>query len=381
MNDMWDTQLSSTVREVLRRFLIRPFLNIVGPSRNYKAIFTTVFSLFILFYAFCVYKIVQLLNFILSVESLKQALAWSKLPFFRLEYWPLAAGIFFAVITIIVSLKKSLELTAGDGSELIERIGGLKLGQRYSYEAPFGQKQQQALEAAANELAAELKIPKPKLYILPWENSVNSLSCGLTPETSAVAFTNGVMAYLNQEELYALAAYEFLRIKKGATALQTRLLSRLYGFFFISLTGRWLTHGRHWQWVPWVGEIVLRILGGIGFWLGSWFQAWYSYGEALAADKSAAAFLKEKGQTVDISRVLEKVLGCAWEGRIKNEVIADLRPLFFVNPVFESWLNCHPPLRERIFDNNPDWKGHREPLMPPNERYLGGRIISGRPRR
>ncbi|MDR2442587.1 MAG: M48 family metalloprotease [Deltaproteobacteria bacterium] len=309
----------------------------------------------------------------MTIDSFKDLRHWDKLSFFRLDIIPLVIAICFLILIASMSLYKSVQLSKAEGHELIEGLGGKRLGVRYTYQGVFGKRQQERLQEALTAAASDLKIPRPRLYVLPMEKSINSMSCGLSPAKSAICVTYGVLAHLGAEEFYDLMAFEVLRIKNGRTALQTRLVGRLHGFFFISMLGRQMTYGKAWRWTPWLMELALRFLGGIGFWLGRWFQAWFAFGEAYAADYDASEFLASR-QTA-INRVLKKVLGCAHLGRIKYSITANLRPLFFVSPEYQSWLNCHPPLRERIEADDPKWLGSRDAILPIETRYMDGKEI------
>ncbi|EGJ49203.1 zinc metalloprotease HtpX [Desulfocurvibacter africanus] len=76
------------------------------------------------------------------------------------------------------------------------------------------------LHAMVDELAAEARIPKPKLYVVPQE-SPNAFATGRNPENAAVAVTEGIMHLLSPEELRGVIAHELAHVKNRDILVQT----------------------------------------------------------------------------------------------------------------------------------------------------------------
>ncbi|MFO7595477.1 MAG: zinc metalloprotease HtpX [Desulfocurvibacter africanus] len=76
------------------------------------------------------------------------------------------------------------------------------------------------LHAMVDELAAEARIPKPKLYVVPQE-SPNAFATGRNPDNAAVAVTEGIMHLLSPEELRGVIAHELAHVKNRDILVQT----------------------------------------------------------------------------------------------------------------------------------------------------------------
>ncbi|EMG37422.1 Heat shock protein [Desulfocurvibacter africanus PCS] len=76
------------------------------------------------------------------------------------------------------------------------------------------------LHAMVDELAAEARIPKPKLYVVPQE-SPNAFATGRNPENAAVAVTEGIMRLLSPEELRGVIAHELAHVRNRDILVQT----------------------------------------------------------------------------------------------------------------------------------------------------------------
>lgn len=62
------------------------------------------------------------------------------------------------------------------------------------------------------ELVRNAELPMPALYIIP-QQQPNAFATGRNPEHSAVAFTQGILQTLSEEELRGVAAHELAHIK------------------------------------------------------------------------------------------------------------------------------------------------------------------------
>src|SRR5581483_2645163 len=70
------------------------------------------------------------------------------------------------------------------------------------------------------ELALAARVPMPKIYIIE-DSAPNAFATGITPEKGAVAFTTGLLAKLNREELEGVAAHELAHIRNYDIRLMT----------------------------------------------------------------------------------------------------------------------------------------------------------------
>lgn len=73
---------------------------------------------------------------------------------------------------------------------------------------------------AVEEMSVAAGRPQPRLYLLPEEKMINSLTAGLGQRDAVIIVSRGALDYLTIDELRALAAHEFARLLNGDFALK-----------------------------------------------------------------------------------------------------------------------------------------------------------------
>lgn len=76
------------------------------------------------------------------------------------------------------------------------------------------------LHSMIERLAGRAGLPKPAVYILP-SAGANAFATGRNPHHSAVAFTQGILQLLDEQELEGVAAHELAHIKNRDTLIST----------------------------------------------------------------------------------------------------------------------------------------------------------------
>ena len=66
--------------------------------------------------------------------------------------------------------------------------------------------------AIVDRLVARSGLPKPKLYVLPGD-SPNAFATGRNPSHAAVAATEGILRFMDEEELEGVIAHELAHVK------------------------------------------------------------------------------------------------------------------------------------------------------------------------
>ena len=87
-------------------------------------------------------------------------------------------------------------------------------------------------------LAAQAKLPMPKVYIIPTETP-NAFATGRNPQNAAVAVTAGIMRMLTQEELAGVLAHELGHVKHRDILISTIAATFATAISFLATMARW----------------------------------------------------------------------------------------------------------------------------------------------
>jgi Zn-dependent protease with chaperone function len=359
------------LREIHEKYISKPLSNLIT-TKIFRTLFFSFISIVsVVLYCFFLYKIVQFFVFVIAVESLKEVVTWSQLPFFRYEFSSIVIAFCFFMLTVCNSFFRSQKFKNNDGGFLIKDLGGLVLESEYYFETPFGAKQTAFIKEAASELSASMGLKEPKIYILWEQRSINSISCGLGPGIGVIGISWGAIAYLNRNDLRALVCYELSRLKHGETNWNTRVAGSVYGYVFLQILSKKIAGDEKGAFIPIVFSVLLYILGWLGANIGRILQAFFVHKQITTVDERVENFLSDNSW----SEVLKKGLGCQQGGRIKSWEIPQARHMFSFDPEWKGLFNCYPELRNRISAIDPNWKGNRIPLMPPADRFVGGKFV------
>src|SRR5690625_3917112 len=114
------------------------------------------------------------------------------------------------VITAII-LAIYIPITYFTASSQVLRMSGAKEITKQDHRQLFG---------IVEELSMAARIPMPKVYIIN-DPAPNAFATGIKPEKGAVAFTTGLLATLNREELAGVVAHELAHIRNYDIRLMT----------------------------------------------------------------------------------------------------------------------------------------------------------------
>jgi heat shock protein HtpX len=194
------------------------------------------------------------------------------------------------------------------------------------------------------------KIPMPKVYIVPTQNS-NAFATGRSPSHAAVACTQGILDLLSEDELKGVIAHEISHIKNRDTLIQSVAATIAGVISYIAFMARWAAlfggfGGRDDRGGNGLELLVLAILTPI---LATLIQLAISRSREFLADESAAKTL-HNGQS--LASALEKLEGSVkhhpFRATSTTQVTAHM---FIVNPFrgggFIKLFMTHPPVHER----------------------------------
>lgn len=114
------------------------------------------------------------------------------------------------VITVII-LAIYIPITYLTASSQVLSMSGAKEIKKQDQPQLFG---------IVEELSLAARVPMPKVYIIN-DPAPNAFATGIKPEKGAVAFTTGLLATLNREELAGVVAHELAHIRNYDIRLMT----------------------------------------------------------------------------------------------------------------------------------------------------------------
>lgn len=198
------------------------------------------------------------------------------------------------------------------------------------------------------EISKKAKLPMPKIYIIPTQNS-NAMATGRDYKHAVVAVTEGILDLLTEKELKGVLAHEMAHIKDRDILISSVAATIAGAIAMVAFMARWAAlfggfggnrGGR--------GLIELLVLAILTPLLATIIQLAISRSREYLADKEGAGIIKEsKG----LASALRKLEAQAKHNpmRFGSETTAHI---FIVNPFRASFLmkifSTHPDTASRI---------------------------------
>lgn len=206
------------------------------------------------------------------------------------------------------------------------------------------------LYGMVQRLATQAGLPMPKVYIIP-QNSPNAFATGRNPANGVVAFTQGILDLLSEDELEGVTAHELAHIKNRDILTQTIAATIAGAIGMLASMAQWgaIFGG--------MGRSDDREGGGNIFGLlamaivapiaAMFVQMAISRAREYAADATGAHI---SGKPLSLANALRKLhAGAARRPMDANPATAHM---FIVNPLtarsMMSLFSTHPPVEERI---------------------------------
>lgn len=199
----------------------------------------------------------------------------------------------------------------------------------------------------AEEIAAEARIPKPKLYLIPTDTP-NAFATGRNPRHAVVALTAGITRLLDKEELKGVIAHEISHIKNRDILIQTIAATIAAVISYVAFTARFaaLFGGmRDREGGRGLELLVLAILTPV---IAMLIRLAISRSREYLADETGAKLIKNPNALADALHKLNsanKICPLRFGNRTTEG-------LFIVNPfkgggLFTLFMT-HPPMKKRI---------------------------------
>ncbi len=202
-----------------------------------------------------------------------------------------------------------------------------------------------------SDLAQRANLPMPKVYIIPQE-APNAFATGRNPENAVVAVTQGLLKYMNRDELAGVIAHELGHIKNRDILIGTIAATMAGAIMMIANMARWSAifggfGGRDNEEGGGGGMIGLIVMSIIAPLAAVLIQMAISRSREYLADSTSASIT---GNSEGLARALEK-LG-TYSNRIPMAAEPATAHMFITNPLsgqsLMSLFSTHPPIEERI---------------------------------
>jgi len=208
------------------------------------------------------------------------------------------------------------------------------------------------LYTIVEELAHTIKIPMPKLYLIPTPTP-NAFATGRSPEHAAVAVTSGILSILDHQELRGVLAHELSHVKNRDILITTVAATLAGALGYLAEMARYSlfwgrSDSRDNQQTSVLGTIVLAMV--IPF-IASLLQLAISRSREYMADESGAQTCQDP---LALASALEKIHTSVQSGKAMGYTTARAATasLFIMNPFrardIMALLSTHPPMEERV---------------------------------
>lgn len=212
----------------------------------------------------------------------------------------------------------------------------------------ISKKENPKLHSMVESIAKLSDIPKPKVYIIPSEQP-NAFATGRNPNHASIAFTNGILKLLTDDELKGVAAHEISHVKNRDILIGTVAATIAGVIGYVAAMARYSAIFGGGRDDDRGGGIVQLILLGILMPItATLIQLAISRSREYLADESGAKAVKD-GKA--LASALKKIDAASKSIPMKFGS-PETAHLFISNPFtmkgFMAMLSTHPPTAERV---------------------------------
>ena len=220
-------------------------------------------------------------------------------------------------------------------------------------------------------LAAKADLPMPTLYIIP-QQSPNAFATGRNPQHAVVAVTEGLLRYMNRDELAGVIAHELGHVKNRDMLIQTIAATMAGAVMMLATMARWsaifggMGGGDDEEGGGIIGLLVVSIIAPLAAML---IQMAISRSREYLADSTSAEIT---GNSEGLARALDK-LG-AYSKQIPMQAEPATAHMFIANPLSGQSLmhlfSTHPPIEKRIARLSGNRSGGRQAPTGSDEKNM-----------
>jgi Zn-dependent protease with chaperone function len=233
------------------------------------------------------------------------------------------------------------------------------------------------------EMAIASGIAVPPVYLLAYDDAVNALVAGHSPNEAVIVATRGLVQKLTRDELQGVMGHEFSHILNGDMALNVGLVGLLAGLTCFGEWGERLVYGaaaeargssREERGGEVLGAMFGTLIAFIGF-PGSFaaeaIKAAISRQRELLADAASVQFTRNPDA---IAGALDAVALLRAGTTLQGLYVQELSHMFFLPAVVHWWtFPTHPPTEERIRRAHPRFQRDEYRRTRPGSHYDDGR--------
>lgn len=234
------------------------------------------------------------------------------------------------------------------------------------------------------EMAIASGIAVPPVYLLAYDDAVNALVAGHTPNEAVIIVTRGLVQKLTRDELQGVMGHEFSHILNGDMALNVRLAGLLGGLTVFGEFGEALVYGaaetaRGKSRENVGGEVFGAIFGALiafvafpGSFAAEAIKAAISRRRELLADAASVQFTRNPD---GIAGALDAISLLRAGTTLRGLHLDELSHMFFLPAIVHWWsFPTHPPIEERIRRAHPRFQREEYRRTRPGHHGGDGRV-------
>ncbi len=214
------------------------------------------------------------------------------------------------------------------------------------------EQQEPELYAIVKELANQVKMPMPKVYVVE-SDSPNAFATGRNPQHAAVAATRGIMRLMPRQELKAVFAHELSHVRNRDTLASAMAATIAGAIGFLVTIAQWsmifggMRGNDRNNGGGALGIVALLVTIIVAPLVSAMIQMAISRTREFGADESAAKTFK---MPLELASALETLEAGVMAKPMK--VNPAMSHLYIMNPLkganVASLFSTHPPVKERV---------------------------------
>ncbi|WP_457614713.1 M48 family metalloprotease [Methanopyrus sp.] len=252
-----------------------------------------------------------------------------------------------AIVGLIVGLTSAVTMYLFSSQIVCAQMGAVNAEEFLQYKPEYADKLRRVLEIVS-ELASKAGLPEPELVVVPEETGVgrypNAFATGRRSKPK-VGVTEGLLRYLNDNEIYGVLSHELAHVKNRDTLIMT--VAAAVGTAITYVFDPWLNLGYV---EDWEDIISLVLAGTLVSLVSALITAAVSRSREYLADEEGA---KLSGDPLALAEALRKIEAIVKSNPMPARSLSEVSTahLWIENPFYGGILrlfSTHPPVEKRI---------------------------------